>query len=193
MGSHCATGDARQSTAGACSRGRQAGGSAVRLNKTRCSSGRASRRGSMAEQRHRSLLQCGAIASHASNVLPGSGAQFHRDEATRQAVYAETPLCLSIQTFFGNSTRSSPPTMGAAKRNGPSVRRGHAVTVVAVRDRFVRRLRADILCGQLFRLFGKLEPLADELEPSCLVTLSCVFCGLPTYFGLPAIVVRAVV
>jgi hypothetical protein len=38
---------------------------------------------------HAALLQCRAIASHASNILLGSGAQFHRAETTRQAVYAE--------------------------------------------------------------------------------------------------------
>jgi hypothetical protein len=91
-----------------------------------------------------SLLQSGTIAGDASNVLPGSGAQFHRDEATRQAIYAETLLCLSV--LFGNSARSGPPAMGAAKRNGPSGQRDHGLSVIAVHDRFVRRLRAGILC-----------------------------------------------
>jgi hypothetical protein len=42
-------------------------------------------RGSAPVDTKRALLQCGAIAGDASNVLPGSGAQFHRDETTRQA------------------------------------------------------------------------------------------------------------
>jgi hypothetical protein len=86
---------------------------------------------------YRALLQRGAIASHASNILPGSGAQFHRDETTRQPIYVETRSCLSVQTVFGNSPRSGPPAMGTAKRNGPSVRRGHRLSVIAVHDRFV--------------------------------------------------------
>jgi hypothetical protein len=92
-------------------------------------------------RRHRALRQCGAIASHASNILPGSGA-FHRDETARQALYAQTRLCLS----FGNGAGSGPPAMGAAKHDGPSVQRGHRLSVIAVHDGFVRCLRAGILC-----------------------------------------------
>ena len=88
-------------------------------------------------RRHRALRQCGAIASHASNILPGSGA-FHRDETARQALYAQTRLCLS----FGNGAGSGPPAMGAAKHDGPSVQRGHRLSVIAVHDGFVRCLRA---------------------------------------------------
>jgi hypothetical protein len=75
------------------------------------------------------LLQCRAIASHASNILPGSEVQFHRAETTRQAVYAKTRPCT-----FGNGARSGPPTMRAAKRNGPSVERGHRLRVIPVYD-----------------------------------------------------------
>jgi hypothetical protein len=96
---------------------------------------------------YRALLQRGAIASHASNILPGSGAQFHRDETTRQPIYVETRSCLSVQTIFGNSPRSGPPAMGTAKRNGPSVQRGHRLSVIAVHARFV-------LCGVCKPLFS---------------------------------------
>ncbi len=91
------------------------------------------------------LLQCRAVASHTSNILPGPGPQFHRAETTRQAIYAETRRRPSFQTAFGNSGRSLPPTMRAAKRNGPSVQRGHRLNVIAAPDRF-RRLRTVILC-----------------------------------------------
>jgi hypothetical protein len=93
----------------------------------------------------RALFQCGAIASHASNILPGSGAQFHCEETTRQAIDAETRLCLSVQTVFRNSTRSGPTAMGAAKRHGPNVQRGRRLSRIAVHDRFLRRLRDAIL------------------------------------------------
>jgi hypothetical protein len=91
------------------------------------------------------LLQCRAIARHASNILPGSGAKFHRAEATRQANHAETRPCLSVQTDFGNGAGSRPPAMRAAKRNGPSVQRGHVLSVTALHDRFVRHLPTIIL------------------------------------------------
>jgi hypothetical protein len=80
------------------------------------------------------LLQCGAIASHASNILPGSGTQFHRLEATRQAVYPETRPCLSVPTAFGDGARSVPSTMRAAKRNDPTVQRGHGLKVIPIYD-----------------------------------------------------------
>jgi hypothetical protein len=73
----------------------------------------------------KALFQRRAIAGDASNVLPGSGAQFHHDETSRQAVYAETRLLLFVRTVFGNGSRSAPPAMGAAKRHGPSVQRDH--------------------------------------------------------------------
>jgi hypothetical protein len=110
----------------------------TRLHQLGCNGSEAFR--AFCDQADRALFQCGAIASHASNILTGSRAQFHRDETTRQAIHAETRLCLPA--VFGNSTRSGPPAMGAAKRNGPSVRHGHRRSVIAVHDRFVRRQTA---------------------------------------------------
>jgi hypothetical protein len=92
------------------------------------------------------LFQCGAVASHTSNILSGSGAQFHRAETIRQAIYAETRRCPSFRTAFGNGRRSGPPAMRAAESNGPSVQRVHRSSVVAAHDRFVRRQRPIILC-----------------------------------------------
>jgi hypothetical protein len=43
------------------------------------------------------LFQCGAFASRASNILPGSGAQFHRDKTNRQTVDANMQLCGSAK------------------------------------------------------------------------------------------------
>jgi hypothetical protein len=51
-----------------------------------------------------------SIAGDASNVLPGSGAQFHRDETTRQAVYAQTRLAFCV--LLGSSTGPVRPQWG---------------------------------------------------------------------------------
>jgi hypothetical protein len=47
--------------------------------------------------------------------------------------------------------------MGAAKRDGPSVQRGHHASVIAFHDRFVRRLRMAILCRAAHRICSKLH------------------------------------
>jgi hypothetical protein len=44
---------------------------------------------------------------------------------------------LTIGTVFGNGSRSGPSAVGAAKRDGPSIRRGHGSRVMTVCDRFV--------------------------------------------------------
>jgi hypothetical protein len=85
-----------------------------------------------------SLLQRGAIASRASNVLPGAGAQFHRNETTRQAIYAETRLFLSIMPIFGDRARSGAPAMRTAKRDSPSARCVHQYVIAVHLTDFVR-------------------------------------------------------
>jgi hypothetical protein len=104
------------------------------------------------------LLQCRAIASHTSNILPGSRAQFHRAETTRQAVYAETRRCRSFQTAFGNSGRSGSPAMRAAKRNGPTVQGVHRLSVIAAHDKICA---ASAEC-HLYRSLCRIAPLFTE-------------------------------
>jgi hypothetical protein len=105
------------------------------------------------------LFHCGAIASRASNILPDSGAQFHRDETNRQTVDANTQLCGSVQTAFGNNTGSGPAAMGAAKRDGPSVQRGHNASVSAFHDICAASAGGHPLLGRTQNLF-KIAPIA---------------------------------
>ena len=60
------------------------------------------------------LLQRRAIARRASNILPGSGLQFHHDETARQSIYAETGFVLSIIGVFGDRARSGASAMRTA-------------------------------------------------------------------------------
>ena len=103
------------------------------------------------------LLQCRAIARHASNILPGSGAQLHRAETTRQTVYAETWACLSVPTAFRNSARSAPPTMRAAKRNGPGVQCDHRLRVIPVYDNFFGVGKPSFSAGSARKVGAKLH------------------------------------
>jgi hypothetical protein len=79
----------------------------------------------------RPLLQRGAIAGTASNILPGSGPQFHNNEAARQSLYAETRL---IRVIFGDGARSGATAMRTAKRDSPGAQCVHE-GVIAVHIR----------------------------------------------------------
>jgi hypothetical protein len=87
----------------------------------------------------RALFQGRAIAGRTSYVVPcARGAPFNHNEARRKAVNAD----LTIGTVFGNGSRSGPPAMGAAKRDGPSIQRGHGPNLIIVCDR---------ICGSALR------------------------------------------
>jgi hypothetical protein len=91
---------------------------------------------------HRALLQRGAIASPASNILPGAGSQFHDNETARQSIYAETWPFLSIIGIFGDCARSGAPAMRAAKRNSPSAQCVHERAARSHNLPWMKRCRA---------------------------------------------------
>jgi hypothetical protein len=104
------------------------------------------------------LLQRGAFASPASNILPGSGSQFHRNETARQCIYAEARLSLPSVGMFGNRARSGATAMRTAKRDSPCAQCVHEC-VIAVHLRVFHGLRGNILHSRRGRVCSILHRL----------------------------------
>ena len=104
------------------------------------------------------LFHCGAIASRASNILPDSGAQFHRDETNRQTVDANITPSFAGRPKLLSKTVPVPVRPQWGQQSATAQAFNAVIMQVYLRFMtFVRRLRVGILCWAAHRICSKLH------------------------------------